>query len=76
MPRGKECKRDRYEEMKTPCEKLKSLPYASQYLKLGITVEQPNAQAPRMSDNDVAVALNHARRKLFQAIPATTRKQA
>ena len=29
-----------------------------------------------MSDNDAAVALNHARRKLFQAISATIRKQA
>ncbi len=65
-----------YEEMKTPYEKLKSLPYASQYLKLGITVEQPNPQEARMRDNDVAMALNHARRKLFQAIPATIRKQA
>ena len=74
--KGKERKRDRYEEMKTPYEKLKSLPYASQYLKLGITVEQLNAQAARMSDNDAAVALNHARRKLFQAISATIWKQA
>ena len=76
MPRGKERKRDRHEEMKTPYEKLKSLAYANQYLKPGITVEQLNAQAARMSDNDAAVAPNHPRRKLFQAIPATTRKQA
>ncbi len=74
--KGKECKRDRYEEMKTPYEKLKSLPSASQYLKPGIAVEQRNAQAARMSDNDAAVALNHARRTLFQAISATIRKQA
>ena len=67
MPRGKERKRDRHEEMKTPYEKLKSLPYANQYLKPGITVEQLNAQAARMSDNDVAMALNRARRKLSQA---------
>ena len=30
--KGKECGRDRYEEMKTLYEKLKSIPYASQYL--------------------------------------------
>ena len=35
----------------TTYEKLKSLPYASQYLKLGITVEQTNPQEARMSDN-------------------------
>ena len=52
------------------------LTHASQYLKTRITVEQRNAQADRMSDNDAAVALNHARRKLFQAISVTIRKQA
>ena len=31
--KGKEQRRDGYEEMKTLYEKLKSIPYASQYLK-------------------------------------------
>ena len=62
--------------MKTPYEKLKSVPEASQYLKLGITVEQLDAIASRMSDNEAALALNHARRQLFQAIAAASRKQA
>lgn len=74
--KGKERKRYRYEGMKTPYEKLKSVPEASRYLKLGITVEQLDAIASRMSDNEAALALNHARRQLFQAIAAASRKQA
>jgi len=74
--KGKERKRYRYEEMKTPYEKLKSLPKASEYLKLGITFKQLDVQATKMSDNDAALALNNARRKLFQAISAAIKKQA
>ena len=62
--------------MKTPYEKLKSLPSACQYLKLGITVEQLDAIASRISDNEAALALNHARSTRFQAISAASRKQA
>ena len=43
--KGKERKRYHYRDMKTPYEKLKSLPDVRQYLKLGITVEQLDAQA-------------------------------
>lgn len=74
--KGKERKRYRYEEMKTPYEKLKSLPGASQYLKPDITFEQLDVQAAKMSDNDAALALNNARRKLFQAISVAMKKQA
>ena len=74
--KGKERKRYRYEEMKTPYEKLKSLPKASKYLKLGITFKQLDVQAAKMSDNDAALALNNARRKLFQSISAAMKKQA
>ena len=66
MPTGKERKRYRYKDMNTPYEKLKSIPDASQYLKRGITVEQLDAIASRISDNEAALALNHARRQLFQ----------
>jgi len=62
--------------MKTPYEKLKSLPEASQYLKRGITVEQLDAIASRISDTEAALALNHARSTLFQSIAAASRKQA
>ena len=74
--KGKERKRYRYEDMKTPYEKLKSVPEASQYLKLGVTVEQLDAIALRISDNEAALALNHARRTLFQSISGASRKQA
>lgn len=59
-----------------PYEKLKSLPKASEYLKLGVTFKQLDVQAAKMSDNDAALALNNARRRLFQAISAAIKKQA
>ena len=62
--------------MKTPYEKLKSVPNASECLKPGITFEQLDAQAAMMSDNDAALALNKARKKLFKDIAALTKKQA
>jgi len=74
--KGKERKRYRYEDMQTPYEKLKSLPKASQYLKQDVTFKQLDAIASMMSDNDAALALNNARKKLFQAISAAIRKQA
>ena len=74
--KGKERNKYRYEEMKTPYEKLKSLPDASQHLKPGVTFEQLDALAAKMSDNDAAAALNKARRKLFQSISASLKKCA
>jgi hypothetical protein len=63
--------------MKTPYEKFKSIPNASQYLKAtNITLEQLDAQAAKMSDNDAAFALNNARKKLFKDISALIKKQA
>ena len=62
--------------MKIPYEKLKSVPDARQYLKVGITVEHLDALASRLSDTEAAVALNHTRRTLFQSISAANRKQA
>jgi transposase InsO family protein len=74
--KGKERKRYRYEEMKTPYEKFKSVSNAIVYLKPGITFEQLDAQAAKMSDNDAALALNNARKKLFKDISASIKKQA
>ena len=74
--KGKERKKYRYESMNTPSEKFKSLPDADQYLKPGITFEQLDAQAAKMSDNGAALALNHARKKLFPAISAAMKKRA
>jgi transposase InsO family protein len=73
---GKERKRSHYSDMKTPYEKLKSLPDVRQYLKPGLTVEQLDAIASSLSDTEATMALNHARSTLFQSISAATRKQA
>lgn len=74
--KGKERKRYRYEEMKTPYEKLKSLSEASQYLKPDVTFEQLDAIASEMSDNEAAAALNKARQRLFQTISMAIKKCA
>jgi len=74
--KGKERKKYRYKDMMTPYEKFKSIPEASQYLKDGVTLEQLDAQAAKMSDNDAALALNNARKKLFRDIAAAMKKQA
>ena len=74
--RGKERKKYRYKDMMTPYEKFKSIPNASQYLKAEITFEQLDAKAAEMSDNDAALALNNARKKLFKDIAAAMKKQA
>ncbi len=55
---------------------LKSIPEASPYLKRGITVEQLDVIASRISDNEAALALHHARSTLFPSISAASRKQA
>ena len=74
--KGKARKRYHYKDMKTPYEKLKSLPDVRQYLKPGMTVAQLDGIASRMRDTEAALALNHARSTLFQAIAAASRKQA
>ena len=62
--------------MKTPCEKLKSLPLAKDFLQKGITFEQLDVQAKAMSDNDVAQRLNDARAILFKTIFNRSKKAA
>lgn len=72
----KERKKYRYKDMMTPYEKLKSIPEASEYLKEDVAFKQLDAQAAKMSDNDAALALNNARKKLFKDISAAMKKQA
>jgi len=57
-----------YMRMKTPYDKLKSLPEADTLLKPGITFEQLDAIALTISDNEAAKQMNEAKRKLFMAI--------
>ena len=73
--KGKERTRYHDKDMKTPYEKLKSLPDVRQYLKPGMTVAQLDGIASRMSGTEAALALNHARRQLCQIIAAVNRKQ-
>ena len=74
--KGKERKKYRYEQMMTPYEKLKSLPEAAKHLKPGVTFEQLDANALKMSDNEAAAALNKARQQLFQSINNALKKCA
>jgi hypothetical protein len=66
--KGKEKKRYRYEEMMTPYEKFKSLKAAETHLKKGMTFEQLDAFAFKMSDNEAARRLNRAKETLFKHI--------
>ncbi len=66
--KGKQRKRYPYRLMMTPYEKLKSLPQAETFLKLGVNFEQLDAQARSMSDNDAAEQMNAARSALFKTI--------
>jgi transposase InsO family protein len=72
--KGRMKKRYPYKEMKTPYDKLKSLPEASTFLKPAITFEQLDAIALAMTDNEAARRMNEAKRKLFNAIFAQDRK--
>ena len=54
--------------MMTPYEKFKSLEHAAQFLKPGITIQQLDALANAMSDNEAARRLNQARATMFKTI--------
>jgi hypothetical protein len=60
--------------MMTPCDKLKSLPDAKDYLKPGVSFEILGKLAHQISDNQAADQLQKARRKLFKTIHGRTLK--
>jgi len=66
--RGKVKKTYPYEEVRTPYERLKSLPEAESYLCPMITFEALDAIANQMSDNQFAERMVKARSNLFQQI--------
>ncbi|MCD6299816.1 MAG: transposase family protein [Dehalococcoidales bacterium] len=66
--RGKVKKIYPYEEVRTPYERLKSLPEAESYLRPGVTFEGLEAIASQMSDNQFAERMVKARSNLFQQI--------
>ena len=74
--KGRSRKRYPYELMMTPYEKLKSLAQVHQYLKPGLTLEELDAHARAMSDNEVAQRMNRARAKMFQTISNRSKSAA
>ena len=66
--RGKQKKSYPYSSIRTPYDKLKSLPDASSHLKEGLTFDSLDDLAHAMSDNVAAKRMNQARGKLFRAI--------
>jgi hypothetical protein len=55
-----------YEKIKTPYEKLKSLPQVETYLRPGISLAQLDAIANQMSDNQCAERMVKARSNLYK----------
>ena len=64
--KGKVKKKYPYETIKTPYEKLKSLPCAESYLRPGITLNELDEIANQMSDNKFAERMVKARSSLFK----------
>ncbi len=64
--KGKVNKKYPYEKIKTPYEKLKSLPCVESYLRPGITLNKLDAIANQMSDNQFAERMVKARSNLFK----------
>ena len=67
-PKGKIRKTYPYEMVRTPYERLKSLPQAESYLRPGATFEKLVTIANQMSDNQFAERMVNARSNLFQQI--------
>ena len=65
---GKIRKKYRYADMKTPYEKLISLPNAQNYLRDGVTFEKLDAIACQFSDNQFAERMVKARNTLWESI--------
>ena len=66
--RGKSKKTYPYEKVRTPYERLKSLPQAESCLRPGVTFEKLETIANQMSDNQFAERMVNARSNLFQQI--------
>jgi len=67
-PKGKIKRAYPYKMVRTPYEKLKSLPQAESYLRPGVTFETLETIANQMSDNQFAERMVKARSNLFQQI--------
>ncbi len=67
-PKGRIKKTYPYREVRTPYERLKSLPEAESYLRPGMNFEKLETIANQMSDNQSAERMVKARSNLFQQI--------
>jgi len=67
-PKGRIKKTYPYREVRTPYERLKSLPKAESYLRPGVTFEKLETIANQMSDNQLAERMVKARSNLFEQI--------
>ena len=74
--KGKIKKTYPYEEVRTPYERLKSMPQAESYLYPGVTLEKLRTIANQMSDNQFAERMVKARSNLFQQISRFTNRVA
>jgi transposase InsO family protein len=74
--KGKTRKQYHLKDMRTPYEKLKSLPNAEAFLKSGITFAELDRTATALTDNAAARQLNEARKRLFQTINRRSRHAA
>ena len=74
--KGKIRKTYPYEMVRTPYERLKSLPQAESYLRPGVTSEKLVTIANQMSDNQFAERMVNARSNLFQQISRFAKRVA
>ena len=68
--KGKIKKKYRYQDYRTPYEKLRSIPEAQTYLKEGITLEMLDKISQRYTDNEMAEKVQLERDRLFDKILA------
>ena len=74
--KGKTRKRYPLDQVRTPYEKLASLPDVASFLRPEITLDALRAQATGISDNTAAERMNQARQNLFLSINKRSRKAA
>jgi transposase InsO family protein len=74
--KGKTRKRYPLDWVRTPFEKLASLPDAATFLRPDITLDALRKTATALSDNAAAEQMNQARQKLFLSINQRSRKAA
>ena len=74
--KGKIRKTYPHDQIRTPWERLKSIPEYQNYLKSGITSQALEQQANAMTDNQAAKQVQQARKLLFQSINRRSKSAA